>query len=184
MAKTLALVSALGLLGLAACQSNESGALLGGDETSEVQLPKIKVNLPPPPSFEKPHAPETYPDGSRSIYGLRHNMRSTRNKQVRVKAFLIDVYTCPKCPRGTKKSRCPRCERPHLWLSDRASGSRDKGLLVTGYPKRDPRTRRKIKFTTGLQYYFSGVFSRRSGTGFSASDGLLIYIDHSVVSSD
>ncbi len=147
--------------------------MAGGGKSSSSQLPKIKVNLPPSPSFQKDHAPESYTDGSSSIYGLRKKLRKSLNKAVRLKAYIVEVYECP-C--DMRKKDC-RCDKPHLWLSDRASGPKDKGLMVSGIPKKHPKSRRKMKWQIGIAYHFSGVFSRNSGTGFSASDGLLIYQD-------
>jgi len=157
------------------------GTSVEDEESTQAQLPQIKVNLPPPPTFQKEHAPETYADGTYSIYGLRKNMRANINKQFKVRAFLIEVYQCPECPKGQE---CPPCNRPHFWLSDRANGSKDKGLLVSGYPKKDPKTKKKLTFVTGVAYYVIGVFAKSSGTGFSASDGLLIYADSTPVLAD
>lgn len=160
----------------AACQGH------GSDDSEQTQLPQIKVNLPPPPTFQKEHAPEKYADGTVSIHGLRKELRKNLNQSVRVKAYLLEAYQCPECPRELKrKKQCPLCKKPHLWLSDRATGPKDKALMVTGYPKRDPKTRRKLTFNPGQQYVFSGVFSKSSGTGFSDSDGLLIYEDSAAV---
>ena len=39
------------------------------------ELPPIKVDLPPPPNFNIQTAPEKYPTGEMSIYGLRKHMR-------------------------------------------------------------------------------------------------------------
>lgn len=155
------------------CQ-NQSGSLGDGEEGSKSQLPKIKVNLPSPPSFQKEHAPENYSDGTISIYGLRKKLRKNLNQAVKVRAYIVEVYECP-C--NLRKKDC-HCDKPHIWLSDRASGKKEKGgMMMTGMPKKDPRTKRKFKWKMGMAYHFSGVFSRNSGTGFSASDGLLIYQD-------
>ena len=160
------------------CQSDKGGAMIDDDEPQQVQPASIKVNLPPPPSFRKDHPPATYADSSYSVYGLRENKKTVLNKSVRVKAFVLEVYECPECPRGKE---CKQCDKPHLWLSDRANGAKDKAMLVTGYPKKDPRTRKKTRFDVGSQYYFSGVFSTSSGTGFRATDGLLVYQDAQLV---
>lgn len=149
---------------------------------ADTQLAQIKVNLPPSPSFQKEHAPEKYADGTYSIYGLRKKLRKHLNKEFRVKAFMLEVYKCPheKC----KGKDCPRCKRPHFWLSDRASGPKKKAMMVTDYPKRDPQTRRKLKLHEGIQYLVSGYFARNSGTGFSASDGLMKYTGSEPVVTD
>ena len=160
---------------------NPQGSSIGQNESAQGQLPQIKVKLPPAPSFEKEHAPEKYSDGSYSVYGVRKNIKDTLNKQQRVRAFLIEVYQCPECPKGKE---CPACERPHFWISDRANGAKDKALMVVDYPKKDAKTRKKTVFTTGVQYFVSGVFTKNSGTGFSDSDGLMAYLESQPVSSE
>lgn len=174
----LSLLAALLLLG--ACDAPGGGAAIGDDEATPTQVAPIKVNLPPPPSFQKDHAPEKYADGTVSIYGLRKQLRRNLNKGARVKAFVLEVYQCPDC----KGKDCPPCDKPHLWLSDRATGPKGKALMVTDFPKRDPQTRRKLKFHTGIQYIISGLFARNSPSGFSASDGLLVYEDGGPVVTD
>jgi hypothetical protein len=59
------------------------------------QLPPIKVNLPPSPNFNVETAPPQYPDGSLSVYGLRKGMSKYLDKDVRVKAYLLEIYECP-----------------------------------------------------------------------------------------
>lgn len=172
----------LSALLISACQTGEGGSLIGDDESRQTQLPQIKVNLPPPPSFQKDNPPVTYPDGSFSIYGLRKDMKANLNQHRRVKGFLLEEYDCPECP--DKKDKNCLCRKPHFWLSDRANGPKDKALLVTGYPKKDPKTKKKMKFVTGAQYVVSGVFSKTSGTGFSATDGLIIYSDATIMTAE
>ncbi len=43
---------------------------------------------------------------------------------------------------------------------------------------------KKTTFDVGSQYTFNGTFSRNSATGFSHSDGLLIYADGKKVGSE
>lgn len=177
----IALVLLVCALGVLACQSSDTGSVIGDEaDPQQTSLPQIRVNLPAPPSFQKDHAPELYPDGAYSIFGLRKNIKNTLNQQVRIKAFLLEVYECPECPKGTE---CKPCRKPHLYLADRASGPKDKSLLVTDYPKEDPETKKKTEFQVGAQYYVAGVFSKSSGTGFSDSDGLLIFSNAKLVSA-
>ena len=138
----------------------------------------MQVKLPPPPSFEKPHAPEQYPDGSYSVYGARAS-KSTTNKEIRVRGFIIDVYVCPKCPRGAK---CKPCEQPHLWLADRANASKDDAMMVTDY--KESRKGRKLTFAIGDRYVFAGTFAKNSPSGFAASDGLLVYASSVLVAAE
>jgi hypothetical protein len=59
------------------------------------ELPPIKVDLPPPPNFNVQVAPEKYPTGEMSIYGLRKHMSQYLDKDVQVKAYLLEIYECP-----------------------------------------------------------------------------------------
>ena len=45
-------------------------------------LPPIKVDLPPPPNFNVQNAPEQYPSGEMSVYGLRKHMSKYLDKDV------------------------------------------------------------------------------------------------------
>jgi hypothetical protein len=161
---------------LGACDKGgeNKSARIGSGELKQVPIAKDKVNLPPPPSFKKDHAPKLYPDQTLSVYGLRKDMKGFNNKTVRVKAFLLDVYNCPKCPKG---AQCKPCSAPHFWVSDRKNGSKDKALMVTDYPEKHPTTHRKLKFEQGVRYIITGLFTKRSGTGFSNADGLLVFRD-------
>ncbi|MCA9666143.1 MAG: hypothetical protein KC503_11170 [Myxococcales bacterium] len=175
--KTLALslpaLSLVATLCLVGCdKGGGSGGARIGAKSKQAQLPAVQVKLPPPPSFKKPHPPEKYPDESYSIYGVRALKKKTMSTEVRVKGFIIDVYTCPKCPKG---STCPACNKPHFYISDRANGPKEKAMMVVDYPEKDPKTKRKLKFEVGTQYYVTGTFDRASPTGFKNSDGLLIW---------
>jgi hypothetical protein len=58
-------------------------------------LPPLKVDLPPQPNFNVQTAPEKYPTGEMSIYGLRKHMSQYLDKDVQVKAYLLEIYECP-----------------------------------------------------------------------------------------
>jgi len=58
-------------------------------------LPPVKVNLPPSPSFNVSSAPVQYPTGELSVFGLRKQKDKYMDKDVRVKAYLTEVYECP-----------------------------------------------------------------------------------------
>jgi hypothetical protein len=58
-------------------------------------LPPLKVDLPPQPNFNVQTAPEKYPSGEMSIYGLRKHMSAYLDKDVQVKAYMLQVYECP-----------------------------------------------------------------------------------------
>ncbi len=77
------------------------------------KLDDIKVDLPPTPNFNVSNAPEQYPSGELSVYGLRKRMDKHLDKDVQVKAYLLEIYECPaelrKCNEDlavkTKKER-------------------------------------------------------------------------------
>jgi len=166
----------LGLLATTALGGacNNAGGLL--DEPGATALPGVKANLPPPPSFAEPNIPRTYEDGSVSIYGLRkefHRYSEQKNKylgtKVKVKAYLLEVYQCPVCP---KNQTCKPCEAPHMFVADEASAPKDKAMIVVeqrAFKAKEP------KLTVGKQYVFEGAFQQSSGQGFSTSDGLLVF---------
>jgi hypothetical protein len=58
-------------------------------------MPPIKVDLPPSPNFNVQNAPEQYPSGELSVYGLRKRMSKYLDKDVQVKAYLLQIYECP-----------------------------------------------------------------------------------------
>ena len=53
------------------------------------------MDLPPPPNFNIQNAPEKYPSGEMSIYGLRKHMNQYLDKDVQVRAYLLQIYECP-----------------------------------------------------------------------------------------
>jgi hypothetical protein len=154
------------VLSVAACD-NSSGATMGADPTSA--LPPIKVDLPSPPSFAASDIPEKNPDGSWTVRGVRKHKADNLQKVVKVKAYLLEVYQCPKCPKG---QTCKLCDQPHFFLGDKADTKKEKALMVVDYlgPKDKPPA-----LTVGKQYDVDGTFSINSPTGFGASEGLLIF---------
>jgi hypothetical protein len=58
-------------------------------------LPPIKVELPPSPNFNIQTAPEKYPTGELSIYGVRKHMSQYLDKDVQIKGYLLQIYECP-----------------------------------------------------------------------------------------
>ncbi|MCK5799159.1 MAG: hypothetical protein KAI47_18325 [Deltaproteobacteria bacterium] len=171
----LAIIAAAGFGLLPACDTGggDQGARIGGSsKLQKTTLPTLQVRLPPSPSFKKIHAPELYPDNTLSVYGARKKIKALNNKEIRVKGFLLEIYKCPECPKGAK---CKTCDAPHFYLSDRKTGAKDKALLVSDYPERDAKTNKKIKLEEGVRYIVTGLFAKRSGTGFSSADGILVF---------
>lgn len=153
--------------GLLAGCNTDSGNALGLNTGEAVALSGVKIDLPPPPSFSDLDQPLAGPDGNPTIFGLRRQMDKFIGKEVTVKAYLLEVYTCPVCPKG---QTCRLCEQPHFFLSDKPDGKKEKALMVVDYlaPKQKPPI-----ITVGKQYEVKGTFARNSNTGFAASDGLL-----------
>lgn len=164
----IALLFGLMMLPLGACNTNSSGATMA-EPTGGAALPPVKVDLPPPPSFANLNLPEKNPDGTFTIHGLRKHKADNLNKVVKVKGYLLEVYECPKCPKGQK---CKLCEQPHFFLGDKPDTKKEKSLMVVDYlaPKQKPPA-----LTVGKQYDIDGTFAINSPTGFGASDGLLVF---------
>jgi hypothetical protein len=163
----MALVGSL-LLSLAGCSGSSSGATMAEPEATA--LPPIKVDLPPPPSFAASDIPDKNPDGTFTVHGLRKKKGvENLNKEVKVKAFLLEVYQCPVCP---KKQTCKMCDQPHFFLGDKPDTKKEKALMVVDYlmPKQKPPA-----LTVGKQYDIAGTFAINSPTGFGASDGLIVF---------
>lgn len=163
----IALLAGLMTLPLCACNTNSSGATMA--EPSATALPPIKVDLPPPPSFAASDIPEKNPDGTFTIRGLRKHKADNLQKMVKVKGYLLEVYQCPKCPKG---QTCKLCDQPHFFIGDKPDTKKEKALMVVDYlaPRQKPPA-----LTVGKQYDIDGTFAINSPTGFGASDGLLIF---------
>lgn len=161
-------VVVLGLLVVnSASQAGGSGATL--DEPQATTLPPIKVDLPPAPSWAASDIPEKHPDGVYTIRGVRKQRATTLGKDVKVRAYLLEVYQCPVCPKG---QTCKLCEQPHFFLGDKPDTKKEKALMVVDYllPKQKPPV-----LTVGKQYDIDGTFNINSPTGFGSSDGLLVF---------
>jgi hypothetical protein len=179
----MALLSAA-LLSLSGCQSgNASGASMG-PEPEATTLPPIKVDLPTPPSFAASDIPEKFPDGAYTISGLRRNKRKfctpvaagapvdaqcLLGKQVKLRAYLLEVYQCPVCPKG---QTCKLCDQPHFYMGDKADTKKEKAMMIADYlaPKQKPPI-----LTVGKQYDIDGSFSINTPGGFGDSEGLISF---------
>jgi hypothetical protein len=173
MNRTALLCAALGAalsLGSGCQQSSASGASLG-PEPEATSLPPIKVDLPPPPSFAASDVPPKHPDGAYTVRGLRNikTRAELLNKEVKVRAYLLEVYQCPVCPKG---QTCKLCDQPHFFIGDKPDTKKEKALMVVDYlsPKQKPPI-----LTVGKPYDIEGTFSINSPTGFGSSDGLLVF---------
>jgi hypothetical protein len=145
-------------------------SLVSGSALAQGQaLPPVKVSLPPSPSFKGSDVPEKYPSGELSVFGLRKNKDKYMDKDVRVKAYLVEIYECPaelrKCndalfekkkaekkkamkkggdaltaPINVDRGGCRPCDQPHFYVADAAGMKKEKSLLVADYPVKDWET--------------------------------------------
>jgi len=132
------------------------------------ELAPINVSLPPSPNFNVQTAPETYPDGTMSVYGLRRHMDKYMDKDVQLKAYIVDVYECPaeqrKCnddvakkDKKEKKGKakkgappavaaptpaggCRPCDQPHFFMAESPNTKKEHAILVADYPIKDWKT--------------------------------------------
>jgi len=158
---------------LSGCDSSSGGQSLS--ETGPENAPPIVVELPPPPAFDRPRTPKVYPDQTLSVYGVRHPIDQHLGKEVRMKAVVIEVYQCPVCKRGRT---CPPCDLPHFWIADEREAPKEEALLVADLPYDDHGKYKKLALSAGQTVVVAGTFARQSSTGFSSSEGLIIYKEH------
>jgi len=159
------------------------------------QVDAYKPNLPSVPSIPKPTVPETYGDGTYSVYGLRKQIVKTIETQVTVTAYVAKVYQKPECEEG----KACHVLMPHLFLADEPNETLDRRLLrLVGYAKsfkemedQKEKDEKGIKdeplpdgvylppvvwdWREGHKYKVTGRFTRQSGEGFMTTDGLLEY---------
>lgn len=157
-----------------------------------------KPNLPPVPSIPKPSVPETYSDGSYSVYGLRKNVGKTMGTQVEVTAYIVKIYQKPECAEG---QTC-HTMMPHLYLADEQGEKLAKRhIRLVGYAQsfkemedEEERARKGEKpeelpegvylppvvwdWQEGHKYKIKAAFVNRSSSGFMDTDGLLEYKGH------
>jgi hypothetical protein len=167
-------------------------------------LPPMKVNLPPSPNFDVATAPPVYPTGEMSVYGLRKQLSKYLDKDVRLKAYLLEVYECPadirKCnedaaaklkkekrkgakpeaappPKVAMEGGCRPCDQAHFFMADTPTTKKERALLVADYPIKDWTTGKPKPLVAkiGEQYVVTGTFAINSITGFAASNGLIIH---------
>ncbi|MCP4604303.1 MAG: hypothetical protein GY847_27910 [Proteobacteria bacterium] len=179
-------------------------AMAGCDEGTiqkKVVVEEVKAyqpNLPSIPNIPKPTVAETYSDGSYSVYGLRRSLRKMIETQVTVTAYIAHIYEKPVCPEG----KTCHTLMPHLFLADEREEKLDRRRLrLVGYASSfkdmDEERERAEKgeeekelpegvylppviwdWRSGHKYKVTGRFTRRSGAGFMATDGLIEYESH------
>ena len=186
-----AIVMATGLV--AGCKTDE-----GSKKLVVEQVDSYKPNLPSVPSIPKPSVPETYPDGSYSVYGLRKQIVKTIETQVTVTAYVVETYKKPECVEG----KACHILMPHLFLADEKGETLERRRLrLVGYAKsfkemedQKEKDEKGVKdeplpdgvylppviwdWREGQKYKITGRFTRQSGEGFMATDGLMEYSSH------
>jgi hypothetical protein len=181
-----------------------SGLVLGcnPEETKKrvvvEQVNAYKPALPQVPSIPKPTVPETYSDGTYSVYGLRKNIVKTIETEVTLTAYVVEVYQKPVCAEG---QTC-HVLMPHLWLADEQDEKLERRRIrLVGYAKsfkemddQKEKDEKGIKdeplpdgvylppviwdWREGHKYKITGRFTRQSGEGFMTTDGLMEYSSH------
>ena len=137
---TLIVIATSAALGLTilACEGEESA-----DKPDASNLPPANVNLPPVPAdLGVSRIPETHPDGSLTIDGLRRNRQAHLDKEVKVKGKVEFVYRCEHWEDKNKRRRRRRrrgaeddappkmCNRHHFTIIDEADKDKDPLLIV------------------------------------------------------
>ena len=168
---------------------------------SKLQVEKVdgyKPNLPSVPTIPKPTVPEILGDGTYSVYGLRKNIQKGIDTKVTVTAYITKMYEKPVCEKGKP------CHTlmPHLFLADEKDEPLAKRhLRLVGYAQsfkemEEAEAAAKKKkpvaeaedgipvppivwdWQLGNKYKITGQFTRRSGSGFMETDGLIVYESH------
>src|SRR5689334_10380398 len=121
---TLVVAAGSVLAGTAVCDTTPNAQGINTGEA--VALPGVKVDLPPPPNFSDLDQPQTNPDGTMTVFGLRKGHDKYLGKEATVKAYLLEVYTCPVCP---KKQTCKLCDQPHFFVGDKPDTRKEKALM-------------------------------------------------------
>lgn len=174
----------LGLTAAACDDKKEEDAQ--ADKKEEDAGPAITVHLPPTPDFDEGKAPETWEDGSHSIWGLRQDLdknvdAGSTGTEVEVKGYVQEIYVPPECPEG---EACPPGKQPHVWVTDHPdTGGKKRAMMVVNYSFQIPEWDAKrwkdeppVVLEKGKRYTFKGKFKQFSDTGFASDKGLLEFV--------
>jgi hypothetical protein len=102
-------------------------AMTGRAQAQGQELAPIKVDLPPSPNFNVTNAPETYPTGELSIFGLRKHLAQNLDKDVQVKAYLIEIYECPAEQRKCNDALAAKDKKEKIKSAKAAAHASKKG---------------------------------------------------------
>jgi hypothetical protein len=166
--------------------------------TSVTKVNKYEANLPPVPTIPAVNVPETYPDSSYSIFGLRRNKNKALNSVVEVTGYIVKIYEKRVCAEG---QTCPSL-MPHLFLADEPNEPLAKRhIKLVGYAQnfqemedakanaesgREPEALPEgvtlapvvWDWQLGKKYKITATFTRQSSAGFMDTEGLLDYKAH------
>ncbi|MEE9383447.1 MAG: hypothetical protein V3V08_08540 [Nannocystaceae bacterium] len=182
------------LLSAVACDDGEAEQAAQRAAAQQEQLPNIKVELPPTPNFEEDKAPEKWPDGSFSIYGLRQHIderlkEGKGGQDVLLTGWVQEIYVPPPCPEG---ETCPPGKQAFAWLTDhQAQKGKKRAMMVVKYRFQIPdwemdkwKDEPQILLEEGKQYKFKGKFKRFSDTGFAHDRGLIEFVAYEATNED
>lgn len=168
-----------------ACDNAEKPADLEDPEEEAAGAP-VKVSLPPAPDFDEGKSPETWEDGSHSIYGLRKELEQNvkegeAGKEIEVKGYVQDIYVAPECPEGEV---CPPPKQPHVWVTDKPDEKgKKRAMMVVAYRFTIPdwdakrwKDQPDVILEKDKRYTFKGKFKQFSDTGFAFDRGLLEFV--------
>jgi len=180
-ARLNASLALIGILFASACKEE-----VAEQPAAATSAPKPIVHLPPPPDFDEGKSPETWEDGSFSIYGLRKHIdenvkEGEAGKEITVKGYVQEIYAPPECPKG---ELCPPGKQPHVWITDKPDEKgKKRAMMVVNYqfviPEWDAKRWREepeVQLDEGKRYTFKGKFKHFSDTGFAFARGLLEFV--------
>ena len=75
-------------------------------------------------------------------------------KEVKVKAYLLEIYQCPPCP---KKQTCKLCDQPHFFMSDQPNGKKEKALMIVDYLMPQEVNIRRVFFDDARNEFWIGA---------------------------
>jgi hypothetical protein len=178
------------LIGSTACAKDEFAG-----PKAEVPETNIKLDLPPVPQF---NMPTPYPDGSHPVAEMRLKGNKFLDTEVRVQGYVIWMYDCGTAIRTPDMSdqdlaklladEPERCNRPNLYLGDKADDPTDRGIWVVDIPRPPREDEKKVlpkemldawpavpEFKQGQHVTVTGKWAQKSPEGFANSTGLLVY---------
>ncbi len=187
---------ALALIGCSALAAGCTEDPLKGPKREVVQA-TVKLDLPEVPAFS---IPAPHPDGTHSVREMRLKSSKLQKTEVQIKGFVTWIYDCVaelQGPGDTVEQVRKRidedptqCDKPHFFLGDASDTSAERSLWVVEVPRKlrsdevrllSRQERANLpkvpEIKVGDEVIASGTWEKQSPTGFTNSDGLLIYKD-------